>query len=43
MKELGVTHGGRNDEPEVLFDKVKFDPKEPEQYAMGFAVHSAKA
>jgi nitrate/nitrite transport system substrate-binding protein len=42
MKELGVRHGGRNDDPEILFDNVKFDPKNPEPYALGFAVHSAR-
>jgi nitrate/nitrite transport system substrate-binding protein len=40
MKELGFQHGGRNDEPETLFDGVTFDPKEPEKYAASFAVHN---
>jgi nitrate/nitrite transport system substrate-binding protein len=42
MKELGVTHGGRNDEPETLFDGTTFDPKDPEAYAAGFAVKNLK-
>jgi nitrate/nitrite transport system substrate-binding protein len=42
MKELGVTHGGRNDEPETLFDGKTFDPKDPEGYAASFAVKSLK-
>jgi nitrate/nitrite transport system substrate-binding protein len=42
MKELGVTHAGASDSPELLFDGVSFDPKEPEAYALGFAVHSRK-
>jgi nitrate/nitrite transport system substrate-binding protein len=42
MKELGVTHGGRNDEPETLFDGTSFDPKDPEGYAAGFAVKTLK-
>jgi len=43
MKELGYAHGGRNDEPETFFDGVTFDPKDPEKYAMSFAVNSMKA
>ena len=42
MKELGYNHGGANDEPETLFDGVRFDPKDPEGYAAGFAVKSLK-
>jgi nitrate/nitrite transport system substrate-binding protein len=42
MKELGYTHGGQSDAPETLFDGITFDPKEPEAYATGFAVHSMK-
>jgi nitrate/nitrite transport system substrate-binding protein len=42
MKELGVVHGGRNDEPETLFDGTTFDPKDPEAYASGFAVKNLK-
>jgi len=43
MKELGVTHGGRDDSGFSLFDKVAFDPKNPEAYAKGFAINSLKA
>ncbi|HKQ69112.1 MAG TPA: CmpA/NrtA family ABC transporter substrate-binding protein [Polyangiaceae bacterium] len=42
MKELGVNHGGRDDSPETLFDKVTFDPKNAEAYATSFPIHSAK-
>lgn len=42
MKELGVTHGGRSDSPETLFDGKAFDPKDPESYAMSFEIHSRK-
>jgi nitrate/nitrite transport system substrate-binding protein len=42
MKELGVTHSGRNDEPETFFDGTAFDPKDPEAYAAGFAVKNLK-
>jgi nitrate/nitrite transport system substrate-binding protein len=42
MKELGYDHGGRNDQPETLFDGVAFDPKDPEKYATSFPVHSMK-
>ncbi|HMJ14348.1 MAG TPA: ABC transporter substrate-binding protein, partial [Polyangiaceae bacterium] len=42
MKELGVSHAGRNDDPETLFDGVTFDPKDPEKYAASFAVHNRK-
>ena len=40
MKELGVVHGGRNADPETLFDGVKFDPKDPEGYVKAFSIHS---
>jgi nitrate/nitrite transport system substrate-binding protein len=40
MKELGVQHGGRNEDPETLFDGVTFDPKDPETYAKSFTVHN---
>ena len=40
MKELGVTHGGMNEEPEALFDGVTFNPKDPETYAKSFAIHN---
>jgi nitrate/nitrite transport system substrate-binding protein len=42
MKEVGYKHGGRDDSPETLFDGVTFDPKSAEEYAMSFAVKSAK-
>jgi nitrate/nitrite transport system substrate-binding protein len=42
MKELGYNHGGLSDAPETLFDGVSFDPKEPEAYATGFAIHNLK-
>ena len=29
MKELGVTHGGPNNDAETLFDGVTFDPAKP--------------
>ena len=38
MKELGYTHGGRNDEPETLFDGVAFDPDEARDVRDAFAV-----
>jgi nitrate/nitrite transport system substrate-binding protein len=42
MKEIGHAHGGRDDGPETLFDGVTFDPKDPESYAMSFAIKSPK-
>jgi nitrate/nitrite transport system substrate-binding protein len=42
MKELGVEHGGPSAAPETLFDGITFDPAKPEEYALGFAVKSAK-
>jgi len=42
MKELGYEHGGSSDAPETLFDGVTFDPKRPDEYALGFPVHNAK-
>jgi nitrate/nitrite transport system substrate-binding protein len=42
MKELGYAHGGANEDPETFFDGVRFDPKDPEGYAAGFAVKSLK-
>jgi nitrate/nitrite transport system substrate-binding protein len=42
MKELGYSHGGRDDAPETLFDGVTFDPKDPEGYAKGFAINGLK-
>jgi nitrate/nitrite transport system substrate-binding protein len=43
MKELGVTHGGMNNEPETLFDGVTFNPSDPEGYAKSFAVNNLTA
>lgn len=43
MKEIGVTHGGANSDPETLFDGITFDPAKPEEYAKSFAVHNLKA
>jgi nitrate/nitrite transport system substrate-binding protein len=42
MKEIGVTHGGRNNAPEKLFDGVTFDPAKAEAYARSFAIHNLK-
>jgi len=43
MKEIGYAHGGVDEKPETLFDKVTFDPKgDLEKYAAGFPVHSMK-
>jgi nitrate/nitrite transport system substrate-binding protein len=42
MKEIGYTHGGPNSEPETLFDGVKFDPANPEEYAKAFPVNNLK-
>ncbi len=43
MKEIGYAHGGANNEPETLFDGVKFDPTgDLEAYAKGFAVNNVK-
>ena len=44
MKEIGYTHGGRDETPWTMFDGVTFDPKgDPEAYAKSFAVHSLKS
>ena len=43
MKEIGFAHGGANEEPETLFDGVRFDPASPDEYARGFPVHSLKS
>jgi nitrate/nitrite transport system substrate-binding protein len=43
MKEMGVEHGGADNNPETLFDGVTFDPTKPEEYAKSFAVNSMKA
>jgi len=42
MKEIGFKHGGSSVEPETLFDGVKFDPANPEEYAAAFAVKNLK-
>ena len=42
MKEIGYAHGGRDDSPETLFDGTVFDPKDPEKYALSFAVKNLK-
>ncbi len=43
MKELGVTSGGLNNDPETLFDGVVFNPNDPETYAKSFKVHNMVA
>ena len=43
MKEIGYAHGGASQEPETLFDGVRFDPAKPEEYAKAFAVHNLKS
>jgi nitrate/nitrite transport system substrate-binding protein len=43
MKELGVTTGGMNNDPETLFDGVSFNPNDPETYAKSFKVHNLVA
>jgi nitrate/nitrite transport system substrate-binding protein len=43
MKEMGYQHGGMNNEPETLFDKVTFDPAKPEEYAKAFGVKNLKS
>jgi nitrate/nitrite transport system substrate-binding protein len=43
MKEAGVAHGGPNNDSETLFDGVKFNPADPEQYAKSFATKNLKA
>ncbi len=42
MKEIGVTHGGLNNDLETLFDGAVFNPAEPEAYAKSFAVNNLK-
>jgi len=43
MKEMGVTHGSRDDSAWTLFDGVAFDPKgDLEAYARGFSVNNVK-
>jgi len=43
MKEIGYKHGGVDNKPETLFDKVVFDPAgDMEAYAKGFKVSTLK-
>lgn len=42
MKEMGVKHGGPDNNAETLFDGATFDPAKPEEYAKSFAVNSLK-
>jgi nitrate/nitrite transport system substrate-binding protein len=42
MKEMGVAHGGANNDPETLFDGVTFNPSDPEAYAKSFEVKNLK-
>jgi nitrate/nitrite transport system substrate-binding protein len=42
MKELGYEHGGANHDAETLFDGTTFDPAQPDQYALSFAIHDHK-
>ena len=43
MKEVGYSHGGRDDSSWTMCDGVKFDPKaDYETYAKGFAVQNLK-
>lgn len=42
MKEMGYSHGGRDDKPETLFDGKTFDPAKPEEYAAGFEIKNLK-
>jgi nitrate/nitrite transport system substrate-binding protein len=42
MKEIGYAHGGPDEKPETLFDKITFDPAKPEDYAKSFKVHAMK-
>jgi nitrate/nitrite transport system substrate-binding protein len=43
MKEISATHAGANNDPETLFDGIKYDPTKPEEYAKSFPVHNLKA
>lgn len=43
MRELGYEHGGPNMDTETLFDRVTFDPRQPEEYVRAFTVHSMRA
>ena len=43
MKEIGYTHAGLNNDPETLFDGIKFDPAgDLEAYAKSFPVVTSK-
>lgn len=42
MKEFGVTHGGADLAPEILFDGKTFDPSEPEEYAASFEISAIR-
>ena len=42
MKELGYAHGGRDDQPETLFDGKVFDPRQADAYASSFEIQSAR-
>jgi nitrate/nitrite transport system substrate-binding protein len=43
MKEIGYVHGGPNNDPEVLFDSLTFDPTRPEEYARSFPIKNLKS
>ncbi len=44
MKEIGYSHGGKDETPWTMMDGVTFDPKgDIEKYARGFPVHSVKS
>lgn len=42
MKEIGYAHGGASNDPETLFDGIKFDPAKAEEYAKGFEINNLK-
>ncbi|HVH43306.1 MAG TPA: CmpA/NrtA family ABC transporter substrate-binding protein [Labilithrix sp.] len=42
MRELGVTHGGRDDSPETLFDGRTFDPGDAQKYAQSFDINGLR-
>ena len=42
MKEIGFSHGGKDDKPETFFDGKAFDPANPEAYAASFDVKNLK-
>lgn len=44
MKEIGYSHGGKDESSWTMMDGVTFDPKgDMEKYARGFPIHSIKA